>query len=292
MAIVIDGNKIASEVREEIKAGVDSLRENKGVIPGLAVVLVGDRPDSATYVRMKKRAAEQVGIQFFLSQHDSSVGQQQLIDVIHGFNEDPQVHGIIVQLPLPPHVSEKEVLEAVSFQKDVDGFHPRNIGELAMKGRDPLFVPCTPKGCITLLDRIGVEIEGKTAVVVGRSNTVGIPMALLLLHRNATVMICHSKTKDLEDKLRQADIVVAAIGRPEFVRGAWLKPGCVVIDVGINSVDDPTKKAGYRLVGDVAFDEAKLVAHSITPVPGGVGPLTVATLLQSTLESAKRSSVA
>ncbi len=199
------------------------------------------------------------------------------------------MHGILVQLPLPAHIDEEATLAAVSIDKDIDGFHPINIGRLSMKRREPQFVPCTPKGCIELLNRTGVTIEGKQAVVLGRSNIVGLPVAMLLLHRNATVTICHSRTKNLAEVVRGADILVAAVGRAEMVKGDWLKPGAVVIDVGVNAVDDPSAKKGYRLVGDVAFDEAVAVASKITPVPGGVGPMTIAMLLRNTLDGARRS---
>lgn len=211
-----------------------------------------------------------------------------MLAVVAAYNADPAVHGVLVQLPLPAHINEERVLGAISFEKDVDGFHPLNIGRLAMRGRDPLFVPCTPKGCIELLERSGVQIRGKRAVVIGRSNIVGMPAALLLQRRDATVTIVHSRTPHPEELVRQADIVVAAVGIPEFVKGDWLKPGCAVIDVGINPVPDASKKAGYRLVGDVAFAEALPVAGCITPVPGGVGPMTIACLLQACCESAQR----
>ena len=194
----------------------------------------------------------------------------------------------MVQLPLPDHLDEESVLSAVDLNKDVDGFHPINIGRLAMKGRTPLFAPATPSGIIELLDRCGVEIEGKEAVILGRSNIVGLPVAMLLLKRNATITICHSRSQDLPSIVRRADILIAAVGRTEMVKGDWIKPGAVVIDVGINRVDDPTRKRGYRLVGDVAYDEAKEVAGWLTPVPGGVGPMTIAMLLQNTLKAAKR----
>jgi len=197
------------------------------------------------------------------------------------------VHGILVQLPLPSHINERKVLEAVNYDKDVDGFHPINIGNLAMKGHDPKFIPCTPKGCIELLKRENIEIDGKNAVVLGRSNIVGIPMALLLINHNATVTVCHSRTKDIPSIVKQADIIVAAVGKPEMVKKEWVKPGAVVIDVGINSVKDETRKSKSRLVGDVSRDVAE-VAGRITPVPGGVGPMTVAMLLQNTLNSAKQ----
>jgi 5,10-methylene-tetrahydrofolate dehydrogenase/methenyl tetrahydrofolate cyclohydrolase len=207
--------------------------------------------------------------------------------LIAELNANPEVHGILVQLPLPGHIDEEEILGAIRLEKDVDGFHPINIGRLSMKRREPLFVPCTPKGCIELLKRTGVQIPGKRAVVLGRSNIVGLPVAMLLMHNNATVTICHSHTLDLPGIVREADILVAAVGRAEMVRGDWVKPGAVVIDVGMNAVNDPTSEKGYRLTGDVAFDEVKEVAAAITPVPGGVGPMTIAMLLRNTLDSAR-----
>ena len=287
-AKIIDGKAIAATIRSEIKAEVEAMKAQYGKVPGLATVLVGERRDSQTYVRMKKRACAEVGITSFGHDLPGDISQEALLKVVRELNDNPEVHGILVQLPLPDHIDEEEVLAAISIEKDVDGFHPLNIGRLSMKRREPLFVPCTPKGCIELLDRTGVEIEGKRAVVLGRSNIVGLPVAMLLLHRNATLTICHSRTRNLPDVVRQADILVAAVGRPQMVRGDWVKPGAVVIDVGVNAVDDPTTEKGYRLVGDVAFDEVKEVASAITPVPGGVGPMTIAMLLRNTMDSAKR----
>jgi len=287
-AKLIDGKAIAATIRGEIKAEVDAMKAKTGKVPGLAAVLVGTRKDSQTYVRMKKRACAEVGITSFGYDLPEDISQDELLKVVRELNANPEVHGILVQLPLPDHIDDEEILGAISLEKDVDGFHPLNIGRLSMKRREPLFVPCTPRGCIELLDRTGVEIEGKRAVVLGRSNIVGLPVAMLLLHRNATLTICHSRTQNLPDVVRQADILVAAVGRAEMVRGDWVKPGAVVIDVGVNAVDDPTREKGYRLVGDVAFDEVKEVASAITPVPGGVGPMTIAMLLRNTLDSAKR----
>jgi 5,10-methylene-tetrahydrofolate dehydrogenase/methenyl tetrahydrofolate cyclohydrolase len=286
-AKIIDGTAIAATIRGEIKAEVEAMQVKYGKVPGLATVLVGERRDSQSYVRMKKKACAEVGITSFGRDLPADISQQELLQVVRDLNANPDVHGILVQLPLPDHIDEEEILSAISLEKDVDGFHPINIGRLSMKRRDPLFVPCTPKGCIELLLRTGVEIEGKRAVVLGRSNIVGLPVSMLLLHRNATLTICHSRTKDLPGVVREADILVAAVGRAEMVRGDWVKPGAVVIDVGINSVDDPTRERGYRLVGDVAFDEVKEVASAITPVPGGVGPMTIAMLLRNTMDSAK-----
>ena len=287
-ANLIDGKAIAATIRQEIRNEVDAMREHHGKVPGLATVLVGARKDSQTYVRMKKRACEEAGIRSFGHDLPADISQDELLEVVRDLNANPEVDGILVQLPLPDHIDDEEILGAVSLEKDVDGFHPLNIGRLSMKRCDPLFVPCTPKGCIELLDRSGVSIEGKRAVVLGRSNIVGLPVAMLLLHRNATVTICHSRTQDLPEVVRQADILIAAVGRPEMVRGDWVNPGAVVIDVGVNAVDDPGSERGYRLVGDVAFDEASEVAAAITPVPGGVGPMTIAMLLRNTLDGALR----
>ena len=288
VAGLIDGKKIAGNVRREVQAGIDTLRAETGKVPGLAVVLVGSRKDSQTYVKAKKKACAEAGITPFDHDLPETASQEEIVRIVQELNANPDVHGILVQLPLPDHVDEEAVLSSISIEKDVDGFHPLNIGNLAMKGREPSFVPCTPKGCIELLDRSGVEIAGKNAVVLGRSNIVGIPMALLLQERNATITIVHSRTQDIEAAVRNADIVVAAIGQTEMVKGSWLKPGAVVIDVGINAKDDSSRKAGYRLVGDVDFEECKQEASLITPVPGGVGPMTIAMLLKNTLESAEK----
>ncbi|NIM16563.1 MAG: bifunctional methylenetetrahydrofolate dehydrogenase/methenyltetrahydrofolate cyclohydrolase FolD [Candidatus Aminicenantes bacterium] len=286
-AQLIDGKQIAAAIREEIKAEVEEMNAGTGKVPGLATVLVGTRKDSQTYVRMKKKACKKAGIASFGHDLPEDISQEELLKIVRELNANNDVHGILVQLPLPDHIDEETILGAINLEKDVDGFHPINIGRLSMKRREPLFVPCTPKGCIELLDRTGVEIEGKRAVVLGRSNIVGLPVAMLLLHRNATVSICHSRTNDLPGVVREADILVAAVGRAEMVRGDWVKPGVVVIDVGMNAIDDPTSERGYRLTGDVAFDEVKEVASAITPVPGGVGPMTIAMLLRNTTDSAK-----
>ncbi len=287
-AQIIDGKAIAETVRGEVKAEVEVMRARYGKVPGLATVLVGERKDSQSYVRSKKKACAEVGMASLGSDLPADTSQDELLKVVRDLNANPDVHGILVQLPLPAHIDEEEILAAISIEKDVDGFHPLNIGRLSMKRREPLYVPCTPRGCIELLIRTGVPIEGKRAVVLGRSNIVGLPVAMLLLHRNATLTICHSRTKDLPGVVREADILIAAVGRAEMVRRDWVKPGAVVIDVGINSVDDPTNPKGYRLVGDVAFDEVKEVASAITPVPGGVGPMTIAMLLRNTMDGAKR----
>jgi len=287
-AQIIDGKAISATIREEIKAEVQEMKTKYGKVPGLATVLVGERKDSESYVRSKKKACAKVGITSFSHDLPETVSQEELLKIVKDLNANPEVHGILVQLPLPEHIDDEEILGAISLEKDVDGFHPINIGRLSMKRRDPLYVPCTPKGCIELLDRSGVQIEGKNAVVLGRSNIVGLPVAMLLLHRNATVTICHSRTKDLPSVVRQADILIAAVGRAQMVKRDWIKPGAVIIDVGVNAIDDPESKKGYRLVGDVDYQEALEVASAITPVPKGVGPMTIAMLLRNTMDSAKR----
>eukprot|EP00753_Platysulcus_tardus_P022623 PLAT9826.1.p2 GENE.PLAT9826.1~~PLAT9826.1.p2 ORF type:complete len:326 (-),score=137.80 PLAT9826.1:199-1176(-) len=283
-AKIIDGKAVAAAIREEIRVEVESLPSP----PGLAVVLVGDREDSATYVRMKIRACEAAGITSFKESLPADTTQEALVDAVRRLNEDDSVHGILIQLPLPEHIDEEAVLAEVALSKDVDGLHPENAGRLAMRGREPLFMPCTPMGCIELLDRSGVEIEGRSAVVLGRSNIVGIPVSHMLMKRNATVTICHSKTTDVEERVRGADILVASCGIPQHVKGEWLKEGAVVLDVGINAIPDASKKSGRRLVGDVDFESASKVASAITPVPGGIGPMTIAMLLRNTLKSARR----
>jgi len=284
----IDGLAISKQIRQELAEEVKQLKETYGRVPGLAVVLVGERKDSQTYVRSKKKGCEEVGIQSFGTDLPDTASEQEVLDVVKQYNSNPDVHGILVQLPLPKHINEQTILDAISIEKDVDGFHPLNMGCLAMRGRDPLFVACTPKGCIELLERYNIPIAGKKAVVIGRSNIVGTPAALLLQRRDATVTIVHSRTPNAQEICASADIVIAACGRAEFVRGDWIKPGAAVVDVGINAVDDPTAKRGYRLVGDVNFAEASQKASHITPVPGGVGPMTIAMLLKNTVDGARR----
>ncbi len=278
---------IAQKVREEVAAEVARRTENGKPRPNLATVLVGDRTDSAAYVSSKGKACLELGMESISEHLPADASQEQVEKLVKQLNADPRVNGILVQLPMPAHIDEERVLALISIEKDVDGFSPINIGRLAQKGRQPLFVPCTPYGCIYLLEQAGVKIEGANAVVLGRSNIVGMPVALLLISRNATVTVCHSRTRDLPAVVRQADILIAAIGKMEMVRGDWIKPGAAVIDVGINEKPDPTKKKGYRLVGDVKFDEAVEVAGWITPVPGGVGPMTIAMLMKNTLHAAQ-----
>lgn len=286
-ATIIDGNAISAKVKEAIGQSVEQMTAEYQYTPGLATVLVGDNTASATYVRSKKRACAAVGIRSIGHELPADISQEELLDLVQQLNTDPEVNGILVQLPLPKHIDEETILAAINIEKDVDGFHPVNIGRLAMKGRDPFFVPCTPSGCMRLLKETGVELNGAEAVVVGRSNIVGLPMGMLLQKANATVTICHSRTKDMVSHLKRADVVVAAVGIPEMITGDMLKPGAVVIDVGINRKDDPSRKSGYRLVGDVDYDSCLEVAGAITPVPGGVGPMTIAMLMENTLHAAE-----
>jgi methylenetetrahydrofolate dehydrogenase (NADP+) / methenyltetrahydrofolate cyclohydrolase len=286
-ATLIDGTKIAADIREEVRQGVLALQDEHNYTPGLATVLVGDDTASGTYVRMKQKACAEAGIRSIGHKPPGDISQEDLEKLVADLNADPEVNGILVQLPLPKHLDEERVLNAIDLKKDVDGFHPVNIGRLAMKGRDPLFIPCTPYGVIELLKRTNVKLSGAEAVIVGRSNIVGLPVALLLQKENATVTICHSRTADLKGHLQRADIVIAAIGRAEMIVGDMLKPGAVVIDVGINRKEDASAPRGYRLVGDVEFESARAVAGAITPVPGGVGPMTIAMLMQNTLRAAQ-----
>jgi methylenetetrahydrofolate dehydrogenase (NADP+) / methenyltetrahydrofolate cyclohydrolase len=289
-AVLIDGKAHANAVRQRVADAVKHLQNTHHFTPGLAVVLVGDDPASQVYVRNKARQCEEAGMASFEHRLPATTAQPELLALISQLNADPLVHGILVQLPLPAHVDEATVLQAVDPNKDVDGFHPINVGRLSIGGAkgQPLLAPCTPVGCELLIRAVCPDMAGLHAVVVGRSNIVGKPMAQLLLANSCTVTIAHSRTRDLPALVRSADIVVAAVGRPGFVRGDWIKPGAVVIDVGINRVpvataDEPNKT---RLVGDVAFDEALAVAGFITPVPGGVGPMTIACLLRNTVIAA------
>ncbi|MCJ1463298.1 tetrahydrofolate synthase [Pseudocyphellaria aurata] len=288
-AKIIDGIAIARNIRENIATNVRRFREdNPQFKPSLIIVQVGGRPDSSTYVRMKRKAAEEAGIICEILNYPDSITEPELLQEITGFNNDPAIHGILVQLPLPKHILEHAITSAVAEEKDVDGFGACNIGELSKRGGKPLFIPCTPQGVMALLKESGVELQGKNAVVLGRSNIVGIPVSALLRNADATVTVCHSRTQDLKDHVKRADVLVAAIGQAKFVKGDWLKPGVVVIDVGTNYIPDDTKKSGSRLVGDVDYESAVEVASKITPVPGGVGPMTVAMLLQNVVDSATR----
>ena len=283
-ARLIDGRAAALDLRSRVAEGVVPFRAATGRAPGLAVVLVGEHPPSAAYVRSKVKATAEAGMTSFEHRVPTDTSEAELIALVDRLNADPNIDGILVQLPLPAHVDEQKVLTRVDPAKDVDGFHPVNVGRLSI-GLDAL-VPCTPLGCLMLLQRELGDLSGLAAVVVGRSNIVGKPMAQLLLQANCTVTVAHSRTRDLPDVVRRADIVVAAVGRPELIRGDWLKPGATIIDVGQERVEQPD--GSRKLLGDVAFDEALEVAGAITPVPGGVGPMTIACLLRNTLVAAHR----
>jgi methylenetetrahydrofolate dehydrogenase (NADP+)/methenyltetrahydrofolate cyclohydrolase len=295
MAKIIDGRALAQEIREEIRQEAEAFLGETGTRPGLATVLVGDDPASHQYVRMKGKAADKAG---FHSQQITLPGNtphDELLGVVEGLNADPEIHGILVQLPLPDQIDDDEIIEAIDPAKDVDGFHPVNVGRLAI-GDEDILAPCTPAGIVEMLIRYGYDPSGKHVVVVGRSNIVGKPLALLLLRKgrggNATVTIAHSRTPDLGAMTREADIVVAAVGRPNTVTRDMVRKGVVVIDVGSNRIDDPGDERGYRWVGDVDYDGVSEVAEAITPVPGGVGPMTITMLLKNTLEAAKRAAAA
>jgi methylenetetrahydrofolate dehydrogenase (NADP+) / methenyltetrahydrofolate cyclohydrolase len=281
MASIIDGKAVAKEVQQQIKQEMEGLERRWGLVPGLAVVLVGDDPASHIYVRNKEKACKEVGIKSFEHFLPSTISERDLLALVHQLNKDKRVHGILVQLPLPPHIRAEKILEAVSPQKDIDGFHPMSQGMLVLGGDG--FKPCTPMGIMRLLEAVRCDPKGKNAVVVGRSNIVGKPVALMLLEKHATVTICHSRTASLRDEVSRADILIVAIGKAGLVRGDWIKPGAVVIDVGVNRL--PNGKLG----GDVEFGTAKDRASAITPVPGGVGPMTICMLLFNTLKAAKAS---
>ena len=279
MAQLIDGKAIAAEITEEMRLRAQALRE-KGIVPCLAVILAGNDPASEIYVRNKRRACKRAGIESRMIRLDQSVSREEILRKIHALNQDPAVHAVLVQLPLPGHLDETEILSAVLPEKDADGFHPLNAGRLLTGEKGVL--PCTPAGCMELLRRTGVSLSGAEAVVIGRSNIVGKPMSLLLLRENCTVTLCHSRTKNLAEHVRRADVVICAVGRPGLVTGEMIKPGATVIDVGINRLADG------RVVGDADFESVSAVAGAITPVPGGVGPMTIAMLMKNAILAAER----
>lgn len=290
-AQIISGKEIAESIRGETAERVAAIREKHGLTPGLATVLVGDDPASQSYVGMKNKAAHEMGIHSRQITLDAGIPEAELLGIVEGLNADPEIHGILVQLPLPKHIRESKILLAIDPAKDVDGFHPINVGRLST-GETEVLAPCTPAGVVQMLLRTGNDPSGKHCVVVGRSNIVGRPMASLLLRKakggNATVTVAHSRTPDLGAVTRLADILIVAIGWPEMIKADMVRPGAVVIDVGVNRVEDPSRERGYRLVGDVAFDEVKEVAGAITPVPGGVGPMTITMLMANTVDAAVR----
>lgn len=285
---LIDGKSVAAAVLAECQLEIETLRQ-QGIQPGLAVVIVGDDPASHVYVGSKVKTCAELGMHSEKIQLPASTSQEELLEVVHRLNADPKIHGILVQSPPPPHIHEEEIIRAIDPRKDVDGFHPENVAKLVLE--DPTgFVPCTPAGSMRLLQAAGVDTQGANVVVLGRSMIVGKPMALLLMAKNAnaTVTVAHSRSRDLPALCRSADILVAAVGRPEMVKADWVKDGAVVIDVGINRVPDSSKKSGFRLTGDVAFDEVAPKCRAITPVPGGVGPMTIAMLMKNTLQAARQ----
>lgn len=288
-AQIIDGKEIAEQIKHEVQSEVLHLKK-RGCTPHLSVVLVGENPASEIYVKMKTRTCHELGIESPTLKFPSDISQRKLLSVIHKLNEDGNVHGILVQLPLPDHINENNIIHAIAPEKDVDGFHPINRGKL-MVGEDT-FIPCTPAGIQQLLVRSGYDPAGRHVVIVGRSKIVGLPLAILLMQKksgaNATVTVCHTGTENLDEYTRQADILVAAMGRPQVIKGDMIKPGTVVIDVGVNRVEDSSSEKGYRIVGDVNFDEVRKKAAAITPVPGGVGPMTIAMLMYNTVKAAKQ----
>ena len=290
-AEIISGKEIAQAIRGETADRVAALKDTHDFTPGLATVLVGEDPASQSYVGMKNKAAKEMGIYSRQITLDADIPEAELLGLVEGLNADPAIHGILVQLPLPKHIDEAKILLAIDPAKDVDGFHPVNVGKLST-GETEVLAPCTPAGVVEMLVRSGNDPSGKHCVIVGRSNIVGRPMGSLLLRKaaggNATVTTCHSRTPDLGEITRLADILIVAIGWPEMVKADMVRPGAVVIDVGVNRVDDDTRERGYRLVGDVAFDEVKEVASAITPVPGGVGPMTITMLMTNTVDAAVR----
>ena len=283
----IDGRLISSVIKSEIKSETDKLKFDKGITPGLAFILIGEDPASKVYVKSKGKACEELGFYSVTETLTKDISEEELIKIINGLNEDQSIHGILVQLPLPAHINEQKIIASIDYKKDVDGFHPLNVGRLLIG--EKCFIPCTPYGITELLKRSNVETKGKDVVVLGRSNIVGKPIANLLLRKefNSTVTICHSQTQNIKQFTKEADIIIAAIGKANFVKKDFIKEGCVIIDVGINRIKDKSSKTGFKIVGDVDYEDCLEKCGMITPVPGGVGPMTIAMLMKNTLESAK-----
>jgi methylenetetrahydrofolate dehydrogenase (NADP+)/methenyltetrahydrofolate cyclohydrolase len=284
---IIDGKSISSQIKSEVKSETEKLKTEKGITPGLAFILVGENPASKVYVRNKGKACEELGFYSVTEALPENISEESLLELISKFNGDEKIHGMLVQLPLPSHINQQKVIESIDFRKDVDGFHPLNVGRMVLG--EKCFIPCTPYGIIELLKRSSVETSGKNVTVIGRSSIVGKPVANLLLKYefNSTVTVCHSKTKDIKEISSQADILIAAIGKANFVTKDFIKEGCTIIDVGINRIEDKNSKTGYRITGDVDFKDCYDKCGLITPVPGGVGPMTIAMLMKNTLDSAK-----
>ena len=283
---LLDGKMVSTVLKDALQTRIHTLKQHN-IEPSLGVILVGDRVESKTYVRMKNRSCEQLGISCVVKRFDIGVDEATLLQEIRDFNTNDDIHGILVQLPLPKHINRNRVLGSVSFTKDVDGFHPVNAGKLSQNDC-PLFMPCTPRGCMELLKYYNIDVSGKNVTIIGCSNLVGLPLSLMMLHQHATVTICNSLTKDTRAMVQMADIVVACCGCAHLVGQDWVKDGAVIVDVGINRVDDATKKRGYRLVGDVDFDAVKEKVDFITPVPGGIGPMTIAMLMTQLVEAAEQ----
>jgi len=285
---IIDGKLISSKIKDEVKEETKKLLFEQNIIPGLAFIIVGDNPASKVYVKSKGKACEEIGFHSVTKTLPESTSEIELLKIINGFNSDNNIHGILVQLPLPKHINEQNIIEAIDYKKDVDGFHPQNVGRLSIG--QSCFIPCTPYGIIQLIKRSNVETNGKNVVIIGRSNIVGKPMASLFLRKdiNSTVTVCHSATNDIKSFTLNADIIIAAIGKPDFVKGDMIKEGAVIIDVGINRVEDKNSAKGYKLTGDVDFNSCIEKVSGITPVPGGVGPMTIAMLMRNTLDSASK----
>ncbi len=286
MSKIIDGNKISTKILKNLKKEISELKTKYRKVPHLSVILVGDNPASQVYVNIKKKRSQEIGMEFSLYKYPENVSEKVLIKTIKKLNKDKKINGIIVQLPLPKHLNERKILDEISLEKDVDGLTTKNLG--ALFSGTPYFIPCTPAGIIELIKSTRKNITGKKAVIIGRSNIVGKPLSILLLNENCTVTICHSKTANLEKEIKQADILIAAIGKPEFIKGKWIKKDAIVIDVGINRIKDNSLPKGYKLVGDIEFTTAQKKASFITPVPGGVGPMTVTMLLRNTVKSFKK----
>ncbi|ARM30880.1 bifunctional methylenetetrahydrofolate dehydrogenase/methenyltetrahydrofolate cyclohydrolase FolD [Prosthecochloris sp. HL-130-GSB] len=290
--MLIDGKQVSTDLKNELKTRVEEFKARVNSVPGLTVIIVGEDPASQVYVRNKAKSCKEIGMNSTVIELPAETTQEELLARIEALNNDPMVHGILVQQPLPPHIEEYAVTMAIDPTKDVDGFHPENVGQMVLGNLDKCFISCTPYGILELLKRYDIETRGKHCVVVGRSNIVGKPMANLMLQKlketNCTVTVCHSATENMPELTRQADILIAAIGRANYITSDMVKPGAVVIDVGINRIEDPSRKSGYRLAGDVDYEHVAPVASAITPVPGGVGPMTIAMLLKNTLQSFMR----
>ena len=284
---IIDGKLISSQIKAEVKSETDNLITEKGITPGLAFILVGEDPASKVYVRSKGKSCDELGFYSVTETLPENVTEDILLELIHRFNDDKKIHGILTQLPLPSHINQQKVIESLNYKKDVDGFHPLNVGRMVIG--EKCFIPCTPNGIVELLKRSKIETDGKNVAVIGRSNIVGKPVANLLIRKeyNSTVTVCHSRTKDIKDLTSQADILIAAIGKANYVTKDFIKEGCVIIDVGINRIEDASTKSGYKMAGDVDFEDCFDKCGMITPVPGGVGPMTIAMLMKNTLDSAK-----